>query len=251
MKQNIYDNPNFFNEYMKLRNTGQTYNDFIEQPAMISLLPKLKGMRVLDLGCGTGQFSRFCLENGAAHVLGVDISMKMIEKANSETHHPCIDYQCMSMEDMVLPYNSFDLIVSSLAIHYIENYESLIKKLARLLKQNGELIISTEHPVVTARKGMNNWVKDEEGTKLHWAVDHYHEEGKREQFWYVEGVIKYHRTLSTLINTLVENGLTLQKIIEPEPTQDGLREMPKLRNEHRRPSFILLKSKKCNKGKDL
>lgn len=116
---------------------------------------------------------------------------------------------------MDLPNQKFDLIISSLAIHYIEDYSNLIKKISGLLKKNGEFIFSTEHPIVTARKEMDNWVKDNEGIKLHWALDNYQEEGKREEHWYIDGVIKYHRTISTLINTLINNGFVLEKIIEP------------------------------------
>jgi hypothetical protein len=91
---------------------------------------------------------------------------------------------------------------------------------------------------------MNNWVRDKVGNKLHWALDNYQEEGKREQHWVVDGVIKYHRTISTLINTLINNGFILEKIIEPQSIPLGLEKMPKLINEQRRPSFIVIKSRK-------
>lgn len=65
MKQNIYDNQTFFKEYISLRDSGVTYNDFVEQPAIKSLISNLEGKTVLDLGCGTGQFARYCIENGA------------------------------------------------------------------------------------------------------------------------------------------------------------------------------------------
>lgn len=91
---------------------------------------------------------------------------------------------------------------------------------------------------------MDNWVKDNEGIKLHWALDNYQEEGKREEHWYINGVIKYHRTISTLINTLINNGFVLEKIIEPQSIPTGLEQMPKLINESRRPSFIFIKTRK-------
>ncbi|WP_106496097.1 class I SAM-dependent methyltransferase [Lentibacillus sp. Marseille-P4043] len=244
MKQNIYDNQIFFKEYASLRDSGVTYNDFVEQPTIKSVITTLKGKSILDLGCGTGQFARYCIDHGALKVLGVDISRNMIELAKKENNHQRIDYICLPMEDLELPNQKFDIIISSLAVHYIENYSNLIEKISGLLKSNGEFIFSTEHPIVTARKEMNNWVKDNEGNKLHWAFDNYQEEGKREQHWYIDGVIKYHRTISTLINTLIDKGLVLEQIMEPQSVPVGLRQMPKLINEERRPSFIVIKSRK-------
>ncbi|RDW17673.1 class I SAM-dependent methyltransferase [Oceanobacillus chungangensis] len=248
MKQNIYDNPIFFKEYISLRESGVTFNDFVEQPAIKSAISTLKEKSILDLGCGTGHFAKYCIENGASKVMGVDISRNMIEQAKKENGHEKIEYICTPIEDLELHNQKFELIISSLAIHYIEDYSKLIVKVRSLLNKNGEFIFSTEHPIVTARKEMNNWVKDGSGNKLHWALDDYQEEGKREEHWYIDGVIKYHRTISTLINTLIDNGFIVEKIIEPQSIPSGLEQMSKLEliNEERRPSFIVIKSSKLS-----
>lgn len=244
MKQNIYDHPIFFQGYSSLRKSGITYNDFVEQPAMKSAISDLKGKAVLDIGCGAGYFSKYCIENGAASVIGLDISKNMIEQAKNLNNHDGIEYICEAIEDIEFASAKFDVIVSSLAIHYIEDYDGLVKKIGGWLNVNGEFVFSTEHPIVTARKETNNWALDSEGNKLHWALDHYQEEGKREQHWYIDGVIKYHRTMSTLINTLIEHGFTLEKIIEPQSIPEGLEKMPRIISEKRRPSFIIIKSRK-------
>ncbi|NMH70981.1 class I SAM-dependent methyltransferase [Bacillus sp. RO3] len=244
MKQNIYDDPTFFQAYMNLRKSGETYNDYLEQPAMKEELTDLGGKSVLDLGCGTGGLAKFCVENGAISVVGVDISKKMINQALKENQDDRIQYVCGPIEDFKGPPASFDLIVSSLALHYIEDYDTLIRQLHTFLKPGGVFIFSTEHPVVTARKTMKNWWRNDKGEKLHWAMDHYRDEGKREQEWYVKGVVKYHRTLSTLINGLITQGFVLERLVEPLPTDKGLMLLPKLKNEERRPSFLILKSSK-------
>lgn len=246
MKQNIYDNPGFFKEYISLRDSGISYNDFVEQPAIKSVMPEIKEGFILDLGCGTGHFAKYCIDKGASKVIGVDISKNMIHRARKDNEHKKIEYFCMPIEELELPNQKFDLIISSLAVHYIENYSKLITKIRSLLKQDGELIFSTEHPIVTARKESGNWVRDDEGNRLHWALDNYQEEGKREHDWYVDGVIIYHRTISTLMNTLIENGFIIEKVIEPQSIPDGLEKMPKIVNEKRRPSFIVIKARKSN-----
>ncbi|MBY0098456.1 class I SAM-dependent methyltransferase [Mesobacillus maritimus] len=242
MKQNIYDNPTFFKKYSALRRSGLTYNDFVEQPAIKSLIFSLEGKSVLDLGCGDGRFAKYCIDHGAINVVGVDISSNMINQAKVENGHENIEYVCIPLEELEIPNDKFDMIISSLAIHYIEDYPALLKKVNGLLNKNGEFIFSTEHPIVTARKEMNNWVKDSDGNKVHWALDDYHEEGKREQSWYIDGVIKYHRTISTLLNGLIEAGFTIGKIIEPQSISTGIQQMPKIINEKRRPSFIVFKA---------
>ena len=244
MKQNIFDHEIFFEQYSNLRNSGVTYNDFIEQPALKSLIFTLEGKTLLDLGCGNGHFARYCVENGAAKVVGVDISKKMIEQAKMENSHDKIEYICMPIEDLHLQNQTFDIIISSLVMHYIKDYAAIIKKIGRLLHKDGRFIFSTEHPIATARIMENSWIKDSEGNKLHWALDDYQEEGVRETHWYIDGVIKYHRTISTLINTLIQNGFILEKMIEPQSIPAGIEQMPKLLNEKRRPSFLIIKSRK-------
>lgn len=247
MKQNIYDNPNFFKDYTTLRESEITANDFIEQPAIKSLIPCLKGKSVLDLGCGDGHFSKYCIENGAKNVIGVDISNNMIERAKKLNQDDNIEFMCLPMEDLGLTNQKFDLIISSLSIHYVEDYPAMIEKINGLLKNGGDFIFSTEHPIATARKGSNHWIKTEDGNKLHWALDNYQEEGIREHDWFVDySVVIYHRTISTLVNTLIEHGFSLDKIIEPQSTLTGIEKMPELINEKRRPSFIIIKSKKQN-----
>lgn len=244
MKQNIYDNPQFYQMYLNLRKSKVTSNDFIEQPAIKQLLPDLTGLDILDLGCGFGELSNYCLEKGAKHVTGVDISIKMLNIAN--ILHPKVSFIESAMEDAQFNENQFDLVVSSLALHYIQNLDELIKKISIWLKPNGYLVFSIQHPMKLSRKNLTGWIKDENGNKLYWPIDDYGDEGIREVFWGVDGVIKYHRKFSTLMNVLAENGFYIQKVEEPESIPEGIKKLPKLSNEKRRSSFIVIKSRNCN-----
>ncbi|WP_019639270.1 class I SAM-dependent methyltransferase [Paenibacillus fonticola] len=239
--QNLYDNETFFNMYKKLRETRVTHNDFIEQPAMKRLLPELKGLKVLDLGCGFGEMAHYCIEKGAAQVTGIDISEKMLSAARP---HPQIRYLHCPMEEVECNRHEFDIVISSLAFHYIKDYELLIRRIANWIKPRGYLVFSTEHPVILAHQSQKGWIRDSDSSILHWPIDNYGEEGSRAQFWGIDGVIKYHRKLSTLINVLIQNGLTVQEVDEPESIAEGLAKKPTLLNEKRRPSFILIKARK-------
>ncbi|WP_322922663.1 class I SAM-dependent methyltransferase [Paenibacillus campi] len=241
MKQNLYDNPEFFAYYSRLRASKLTYNDFVEQPAFRSLLPSLQGKRVLDLGCGSGQLATYMLEQGAAHVTGTDISASMLSLA---PQHEQIEYIQAPMEQLDFPGNHFDIIVSSLALHYVEQYEAMIRKIAHWLRAGGTFVFSTEHPLVTAKLDKEGWVENEQGERLYYVIDQYSQEGIRRSHWVVDDVITYHRRLSTLMNGVIQSGLRIEAVIEPEPTAEGLEKMPQLVDELRKPSFIVIGASK-------
>ncbi len=245
MKQNIYDNPIFFHQYKALRQKELNYNRLLEQPTMKSLLPPLTNIDILDIGCGMGEFAKYCIDHQAKHVTALDVSSNMMAMAKQEHAHPQIDYQLQAIEDYEVPSNSFDCITSSLSLHYVKDFDAVIDRIARMLRPNCVFIFSVEHPIATARQAMeDNWIYDDKHNRLHYAVDHYHEEGLREQTWLVEGVVKYHRTIATMINTLIAHGLTIEKIVEPLPSKEAMLKLPSLEKELRRPSFLFIKAKK-------
>ena len=146
MKQNIYDNPEYFRHYQALRQTPYNYNNLLEQPAIKSLLPNLQHLQMLDIGCGMGEFAYYCIENHAKHVTAIDVSKNMLAIARREYAHPKIDYCLHAIEDYHIAPESFDGITSSLSLHYIENFDAVIGKIASILRSNGIFIFSIEHP---------------------------------------------------------------------------------------------------------
>lgn len=78
-KQNIYDNDSFFENFKNLRNNKINFNDCIETPILLAMIPEVNGKRVLDIGCGMGQHAKQYSDMGAESVLGIDISEKMLE----------------------------------------------------------------------------------------------------------------------------------------------------------------------------
>jgi SAM-dependent methyltransferase len=242
MKQNIYDMPGFFEGYKRMRDNRSGLNEVIEQPAMLALLPEVKGQNVLDLGCGAGEFCRRLSALGAESVIGVDISRKMLELAQKE-NSPGVVYQNTAMEDCEFPSGAFDLVVSSLAFHYVKDLGSLFHNIRTWLKESGTLLFSMEHPVTTSSQGYHHgWIKDAADNKICWPLDHYHQEGIRESHWFVSGVIKYHRTISTILNSLVNSGFTIRAIDEPVACEEDEKIWPDLREARRRPPFLVVKA---------
>ncbi|HEY3269009.1 MAG TPA: class I SAM-dependent methyltransferase [Armatimonadota bacterium] len=242
MIQNIYDNPAFFAGYSALRATRAGLNEALEQPAMASLLPDVAGLAVLDLGCGAGDLCRQLHAAGAVGVTGVDVSSRMLNLARAAGGDG-IRYVHQAIEDFDAPDASFDLVVSSLAFHYVRDFEAALAGIARWLRPGGTLVFSQEHPVCTAAQGTHpGWARDERGAKRYWTLDRYHDEGMRESHWFVDGVIKYHRTTATILNALLDQGFRIQRVLEPHAVPEEEARRPELLEERRRPPFLLVKA---------
>ncbi len=243
MRQNIYDDEAFFQGYAELRASPGNLNDLVEQPALRALLPPLAGASVLDMGCGTGDLSGYCAGQGAVSVIGADISTKMLTVARERNSRPNIEYLRAAIEDLAFAPATFDVVVSSFAVHYVQDYASLAADVSRWLRPGGAFVYSTEHPMTTARKaGEQDWVRDAVGNRLYWPVDDYGAEGERRFHWFVGGVVKYHRTMATLVNGLVGAGLAVTNLVEPVASEEALRREPGLATLARFPNCLLVKS---------
>ncbi|WP_240635033.1 class I SAM-dependent methyltransferase [Brenneria salicis] len=113
-------------------------------------MPELSHLNVLDLDSGFGDFACYARAKGAAHVMGIELSTRMLAEAQRLTDDPGITFQHISMEDFAADDNIYDLVVSSLALHYVENYSGICRKVYHALKPSGYFIFSVEHPVCTA-----------------------------------------------------------------------------------------------------
>jgi SAM-dependent methyltransferase len=234
MTQNNNDNEGFFAAYSKLGRSVEGLDGAAEWPVLRTLLPELKGTRVLDLGCGFGWFCRWARAAGATGVVGFDVSEKMLERARADTADAAISYAREDMERLKLERGTFDLVYSSLALHYVENLRGLLDQIHRALVPGGNLVFSVEHPIYTAPSNPN-WTAS--GT---WPLDHYLEEGPRSTDWLAKGVIKQHRTVASYLNMLIQAGFALKHVEEWGPTEEQIAAHPQWANERQRPPFLLV-----------
>ncbi|MET1178350.1 methyltransferase domain-containing protein [Peribacillus simplex] len=243
MKQNKYDDANFFTAYEQMPRSVKGLEAAGEWHVLKELMPNLHNKSVLDLGCGFGWHCRFAREQQASSVVGVDISDNMLQRAREKTDDPSISYMKMPIEDIDFSGFEFDVVISSLAFHYIESYESICKKVHDCLKPGGTFVFSVEHPIFTSRKEQA-WYVDDQGNNLHWPVDNYQFEGVRETTFLTENVVKYHRTISTYINDLIGAGFSIRAVKEPMPSDELLKSVPEMKDENRRPMFLMISAVK-------
>ena len=91
--------------------------------------------------------------------------------------------------------------------------------------------------------GTQDWHYNEKGEILHFPVDNYYYEGKRTAVFLGEKVTKYHRTLTTYLNTLLSNGFIINQIVEPQPPENMM-DIPGMQDEMRRPMMLIVSANK-------
>ncbi len=242
MKENKYDDGGFFQKYSQMNRSIYGLEGAGEWSELQKLLPDFQGKRVLDLGCGYGWHCLYAAQHGAEFVLGIDLSKKMLAVAKQKNKFPQVHYQNCAMEDFEFPANEYDVVISSLAFHYIEDFDGIVNSVFRSLTTGGVFVFSVEHPTFTAY-GTQDWYYDKNGKILHFPVDNYYYEGKREAVFLGEKVTKYHRTLTTYLNTLWDHGFQIKRVVEPQPPENRM-DQPGMKEEMRRPIMLLVSAKK-------
>lgn len=243
MQQNKYDDQLFFSEYKKMPRSTKGLSGAGEWPIFKDLLPELKGSDVLDLGCGFGWHCRYARKQHARSVIGIDISENMLAEARSKTVDSQIKYIKIPIEEINFSDQQFDLVISSLAFHYLDAIEPVFKKVYQYLKPGGSFVFSVEHPIFTADQ-QQDWHYDREGNRAHWPVDDYQVEGIRETPFLTENVIKYHRTISSYINTLLDLEFKIKVVKESYATEEMIRGNVEMADENRRPMFLIISAEK-------
>lgn len=243
MKENKYDDIKFFNQYKKMPRSINGLESAGEWHELKKMLPDFKGKRVLDLGCGFGWHCRYVITKGAKSVIGIDISERMLEEAKKMTHSKDIKYINKSIENIDYGPNTFDVVISSLAFHYVKSFEEICMKVNKCLASSGDFIFSVEHPIFTAQ-GHQDWYYDEDGNIMHWPLDNYFTEGIRNTNFLGEEITKYHKTLTTYINGLIKAGFEIMEVIEPKPEESMLKDNLEMQYELRRPMMLLISAKK-------
>lgn len=230
-----YDDPSKVEEYLKSRDSGLSRNELVEEPAFVSLLGAvpLQGRVCLDLGCGHGHYSSMLADRGGS-VTAIDRSALMIAAARTASAHERIQYQQTTMEEAAFAAATFDVVISNMALHYLEDIATMVKKVAEWTKPGGTFILTVEHPIFTATRNtpQATWLDGEARTE--WIITNYFVTGPRQGPF----GLHYHHTLQDYAAALTSAGFLLQEIVEPQPSADALRINPYLQQDMHRPVFL-------------
>ncbi|WP_347551779.1 class I SAM-dependent methyltransferase [Pseudalkalibacillus hwajinpoensis] len=234
----VYDNNEFCDQYIARRHRDESPNKLIENPALFNLLGDVKGLNVLDLGCGDASIGHELLKLECSTYLGIDGSRNMCERAAKKLKGTNGSVMQSTLEDYEYPVDVFDVVVSQLVLHYIENVDELAEKVYRSLKPGGKFVFSVLHPVMTAS------FKSMTGKRSDWIVDDYFQTGRRVEPWIGEKVVKYHRTIEDYFLLLQHSGFTIQGLREGTPLKENFQDSAEYERRKRIPLFLLFSCEK-------
>ena len=211
------------------------HNAYYERPATLSLLPEVKGRRVLDAGCGPGAYAEWLVEHGA-EVVALDANEKMVRLARQRLGSKA-QVLLANLEQPLdfLADGSFDVVVSPLVMDYIRDWESAFREFHRVLRAGGCLVFSMEHPYSKY--------------DYHRQTSNYYAVELVEFTWRGFGkpvrVPSYRRPMSAVTNPLVRAGFILEQILEPLPTQEFKEDEPEdYEKLIRSPGFMCIRAVK-------
>lgn len=218
------------------------WHKHIEKPTMINFLKKeIKGKKVLDLGCGSGPFIKELLSLGAKKVKGIDLSKGLIEIARKE--NPEVEFYVGNAERTPFKKNEFDIITSSLMVHYVKDLTKLFKEVSRILNKKGAFVFSMHHPVmeVTSRMKINGKKSNKKILlKPYFNNDKYNWKLKDKM-----NMIAYHHTFEMIFEALNKNGFVVENLAEPRAPKKTIKLNKRVyERTNTRPSFLVIKAKK-------
>nr|WP_115991372.1 class I SAM-dependent methyltransferase [Cohnella lupini] len=225
---------------MRRRHRDESPNTLIEKPVILELLGDVSDKAILDLGCGDGSLGIELINHGIKSYHGVEGSKNMYLKALENLISPEAKMELTTMEDYSYPQENFDIVVSQLAIHYIEDFNKLAHNIFQTLKLNGKLVFSVQHPLLTSSfESMTS-----SGRRYNWIVDDYFHSGKRTEPWIGEQVVKFHRTIENYFLTLQNAGFVINSLREPMPDKQYFSDNEEYLRRMRIPLFLLFSCSK-------
>lgn len=206
---------------------------------MLKIVGDVTDLDVIDLGCGEGRFCRM-LAAKRARTLGVDLQPVFINYARSKAS-PAESYHIGNIQELSGVQDAcFDVAVSYISLVDVPDQKAAVSEAFRVLVPGGRFVVCNLSPMATAWVSEGPWYRDEDGTKLHFVLDHYATEGARRLvFSSGHELTNFHRMLSTTINDFLHAGFSLTGLYEPLPTHAQLARIPDNDDLFRVPIFTI------------
>jgi SAM-dependent methyltransferase len=223
----LYDDPELAASYARV-SAANVANAAYERPAVRALLGAVRGLDALDAGCAAGEHAAWLADHGA-RVVALDASETMVRLARERLGPRARVLRADLARPLALADASFDVVLSSLTLHYLEDWAPPLGELARVLRPGGRLVLSTHHPLMTAD-----------------LVADYHAVCVVDDEWrdFADEPVPvryYHRPLQRIVADVLGAGFALRGLHEPQPTADAQARDPAFTARLRtRPGFLIV-----------
>jgi SAM-dependent methyltransferase len=213
-------------------------------PAQVALCGDVRGLRVLDVGCGSGYMAREMAGRGA-RVSGIDISPRMIGHARRiEAEAPLgIEYHALDAAEVAARFDaaSFDLAVSCIALQDMPDPAAVLRGVASVVRPGGRFVASITHPCTDTP--LRQWERDDHGGKRWLCIDRYYERGPIDYTWlrwaYEFTTPALHVPLEDWFDWIVAAGFSVRAVREPRATDEAIRANPHLADTARVPYYVI------------
>jgi ubiquinone/menaquinone biosynthesis C-methylase UbiE len=235
--------------YEELLQGEGTYQKEVILPNLLRLLDLKPGIKVLDLACGPGFFSKEFIKKGA-RVTGVDISGELIEIARQSAMGA--EFYVSSADKLpFIKSGSIDKAVIVLALQNIEDAGAVLKECSRALKNGGTLNLVLNHPAFRNPK-VTSWGYDEKNKIQYRRVDGYLSESKAKiQMHPGENpndiTLSFHRPLQYYFKLFTKTGFVVMRLEEwnsNRKSQPGPRAKAEDGARKEIPLFLYIEAKK-------
>ena len=229
-----------------------TYRDHLNTPWFLDLLPNVKGLHGLDIGCGEGTNTQQVAERGAK-LTALDISPRFVGHARrTEREGPRgVRYLIASAVELPFSDESFDFAVACMSLMDIAETERVLSEAYRVIRPGGFLQFSITHPCYDTPH--RRQLRDPE-TRLAYAVElggYFESHFERVEEWSFGAapaevragwdkfkVPRFHRTLSSWLNLVIQTGFTLERLAEPMPDDETVARVPSIQDTQVTPYFL-------------
>lgn len=190
--------------------------EYVEQILPLAAA-ELEGMkRVLDVGCGDGQVARLAVSLGSELVVGVDPTWNQVVVASERGGG--VRVARASAHRLPFADSSFDAVVACLVFEHIEDVDDAIAEVSRVLAPGGRFCFFLNHPLLQTPG--SGWIDDQilDPPEQYWRIGPYLVEDLSIEEVEKDVFIPFiHRPLSRYVNALIENGLFIERMLEPAP----------------------------------
>jgi ubiquinone/menaquinone biosynthesis C-methylase UbiE len=246
--------------WTKLSRAGyDTYRDHLNTPAFFAMLPDVRGLSGLDIGCGEGSNTRHLAGRGA-RMTALDISEVFIRHASRppSPEPPGADYLVASAVELPFGDETFDFATGFMSFMDIPETDCVLVEAHRVIKPGGFLQFSITHPYIENKRDLrdengrvyaveiSNYFQNLNGDVAEWIFSAAPPEAK-------EGVPnfkipRFTRTISQWLNLLIAKGFILEQVEEPRPSDQTVREHPNLQDAQVAAYFLIVRARKPGIG---